>query len=516
MGGKLQITLNYCQDLGDYLAKNHPAVIDYRIIAKSLDARRTSSGRIPKYHYLLEVIERGGSFKERKETFPYLGPIKEKPIIIGMGPAGLFAALRLAEYGVPSLLLERGNEVEKRMLDIARHWRYGQLEPESNVCFGEGGAGLFSDGKLNTRIKSPFVQYVMNKFVEFGAPKEIAYLANPHLGSNKIRKLIGRITKFLKTKKCQMHYQSKVTALLYNGDKILGVETLEGKRFYSSCVILATGHSAREMYHFLHSNEIKMLPKDFALGIRIEHPRRLINQIQYGSLANEEQLGAGNYRLSLQNKTEERGIYSFCMCPGGYVLSSGSDADGLVTNGMSNYAHRSPWSNSAIVVSVKKGVDFSSENVLAGLKLQKKIEKLAHQKSLEHASGKEIPAQGLRGFLQCRDNYLPSKTSCPSGIFATKLEDILPPFVIDNLRTSMEHFNKKMKGFISPEALCLAPETRTSAPVTIVRDHNMESPSLKGLYPCGEGAGYAGGIVSAAVDGVKVAMKILQQEKDFA
>ncbi len=516
MSKRLQCVLDYRQDLNEYLEKNHPQVVDYRILSQSLDARRGNCGRVPKYQYVLEVIEKGERFEERGESFPHLGDLKVKPIIIGAGPAGLFAALRFAEYGVSSLLFERGDCAHKRMLHIGQHWRYGRFDSENNVCFGEGGAGLFSDGKLITRIKSPYVQYVMNKFVEFGAPRETAYLANPHLGSNKIRQLIGKMTQSLLDKKCHIHYQTRVDKILSEKGRVVGVETQTGERFYSPYVILAVGHSAKEMYHHLKANKIEMRPKDFAVGVRVEHPRELIDQIQYGPFTGDKLLGASRYRLSWEDPHELKGTYSFCMCPGGYVLSSGTDADGLVVNGMSNYARNSPWSNSAVVVSVKAGVDFSTDDVLAGLTFQREIEKVAYQKSLEKASGKEIPAQTLEDFMQGYTKRTLPKTSCPSGVFATPLEDILPAFVTQHLRHSLEIFNERMKGFISSKALCLAPETRTSAPVTIVRDRqSMESLSLAGLYPCGEGAGYAGGITSAAVDGVKVAMKILECEKDF-
>ena len=515
MRKKLRCTLNYSQDLRQYLETKHPEVNDYRILSKSLDARRAWQGRVPKYHYVLEIKEKGEKFEERPYNFPHLGNLKEPPIIVGTGPAGLFTALRLAEYGVRSLLFERGGPSYQRMLAIARYWRYGQLDCENNVCFGEGGAGLFSDGKLITRIKSPYIQYVMDKFVDLGAPVETAYSANPHLGSHHIRRLIGKMTKFLIEKKCQIHYNTKIVKIKHDQARVTGIQTEDGRHFDSSCVILATGHSATDIYRYLADEGIAMRPKNFSVGLRIEHPRRLIDQIQYGPFAGNSRLGASRYHLKWQAE-EKRGTYSFCMCPGGHVLSSGSDTDGIVVNGMSNRACNSPWSNAAFVVEVKAGVDFSDKNILAGLDFQRKIEQLAYEKSLELASGKEIPAQNLKDFMENRLSKRISKNSCPSGTFSTRLEGLFPDFVTLSLRKSLKAFDRQMRGFISSEALCLAPETRTSAPLTIIRDaKSLEGPSLKGLYPCGEGAGYAGGITSAAVDGVRVAMKILEQKKGF-
>ncbi len=520
MRKKLRCTLNYSQDLHQYLETKHPEIDDYRILSKSLDARHAWKGKTPKYHYVLEIKEKGENFEERPYNFPHLGDLKGPPIIVGTGPAGLFAALRLAEYGVRSLLFERGGPSYQRMLAIARYWRYGQLDSENNVCFGEGGAGLFSDGKLITRIKSPHVQYVMDKFVSLGAPAETAYSSNPHLGSHHIRRLIGKMTKFLIEKKCQIHYNTKIVKIKHHHGQVTGIETEDGRSFDSSCVILATGHSATDIYHYLSDEGIAMRPKNFSVGLRIEHPRRLINKIQYGPFTENPHLGASRYHLKWQTddeiSKEKRSTYSFCMCPGGHVLSSGSDPDGIVVNGMSNRACNSPWSNAAFVVEVKAGIDFSDKNILAGLFFQRKIEKLAYQKSLELASGKEMPAQNLKDFMENRLTKKIPKSSCPSGTFSTLLENLFPDFITLCLRRSIEAFNQQMRGFISSEALCLAPETRTSAPLTIIRDtESLESPSLKGLYPCGEGPGYAGGITSAAADGVRVAMKILEKEKDF-
>lgn len=516
MSKRIQFVLDFEEDVEIYLNKRHPKMVDYRILSKALDARGSNRGKRPRYNYNIEIIANGERFSGKTEEFTNLGEFKQKPIIIGAGPGGLFCALRLAEYGIPSIVIERGERAHKRMKHIARYWRYGEFNTENNVCYGEGGAGLFSDGKLITRVKSPYVQYVMNRLVDFGAPKETAYVSNPHLGSNKIRMLINKISDSLIESGCEIHYNTRVDELIYKDDQVTGVKLSDGKILHSDKIVLATGHSAKEMYEHLESHGVSMAHKDFSVGVRIEHPRELIDKIQYGDFAGSY-LGAARYRLSYENKSTHKGTYSFCMCPGGYVLSSGTDADGIVVNGMSNYARNSRWSNSALVVSVKGGLDFKTDKPLSGLDFQRNIEKKAFDVSTEFASGKELPSQTLRDFLDGNigKTALP-KTSTPSGIVEAQISTILPDFITNHLRDALLQFDKRMSGFVSKNALLLAPETRTSAPVTILRDkESLESTSHKGLFPCGEGAGHAGGITSAAVDGVRIAMSMVESEKGF-
>ena len=517
MTKKIQFTLDYNQDVENYLEKNHAGFEDYRILNQALDARGASRGKVPRYTYNVELRQSDERFDAVQETFKDLGEFKARPIIIGAGPAGLFCALRLADYGVPSLVIERGDRAHRRMLHISKFWRYGEFNPENNVCYGEGGAGLFSDGKLITRIKSSFVQYVMNRFVDFGAPPETAYISNPHLGSNKIRALINQMTDYLRSKKCEVLYNTRVDKLLFDGSKVIGVELSDGQKIFSPYVVLATGHSASEIYHHLEDNKVEMKQKDFAVGVRIEHPRELIDEIQYGKFRGLE-LGAARYRLSYEDPSSKKGTYSFCMCPGGYVLSSGTEANGIVVNGMSNYARNSRWSNAALVVSVRAGVDFPADRLLAGLDFQHAIEQKAFNESKQRATGRELPTQTLKEFMENKLNPDASgiKTSTPSGIVKAPLREILPEFVTKHLETALLKFDDNLKGFVSDKALLIAPETRTSAPVTITRNkETMESTSHQGLFPCGEGAGHAGGITSAAVDGVKVAMSLLKIEKGF-
>ncbi len=518
MSKKITITLRFDEDLTAAFIQEHPEYIDFRIVSKSLDARNAPRGRVPCYHYQLEAIKTGEQFSSHSETFSAVDDdIKQsiKPIIVGLGPAGLFAALRLLEYGITSVIVERGAPAAERMKDIAKYWRYGILNEQSNVCFGEGGAGLFSDGKLITRIKSPYIQYVMDKLVDFGAPENVAYESNPHLGSNRMRRLIIAVSTYLKAAGCEIHYRTQMSDFIFSSSgNIEGMMTSEGQQLVGSDVILATGHSAEDVYLMLERHKVAMRPKDFAIGVRVEHPRMLINKMQYGAFKQEE-LGAARYRLSNHDKESDRGCFSFCMCPGGHVLSSSTQADGLVVNGMSNFHHNSKWSNSALVVSVKAGRDYSDTNIAEALSFQRKIEQRAFVQSCERASGRELPAVNISDFMLDRSSRKLVKSSTPSGIFAGNFEQIFPEFITAQLRMALKRFDQKMKGFISSEALLIAPETRTSSCVTIKRNREeLSSAQYSNLYPCGEGAGYAGGITSSAVDGIRVVEALLEKHRN--
>jgi uncharacterized protein len=514
MSKKYQFQLSYDQEVDSYVRKHFPEILEYRTISKSLDARGAPRGKKPIYHYIIEALISKDDSYQGKESFQKFSPLKSKPIIIGAGPGGLFCAVRLAEHGIPSIILERGADANKRMLHIAKFWRYGELDPETNVCYGEGGAGLFSDGKLITRIKSQLVTYVMEKFVDFGAPADTAYVSNPHLGSNKIRGIINKISDWLRLQGCDIRYNTKVEEIIVKDGKAIGVKLQNGEVMHSDHIVLATGHSAQEMYKHLDEIKIAMKPKDFAVGVRVEHPRRYIDSLQHGKFCEAPELGSARYRLSWHDKWTDHGVYSFCMCPGGYVLSSGTEVSGLVVNGMSNYARNSPWSNAALVVSVKVGIDIPEKDLLAGMRFQHDIEQKAYNLSKKHATGRELPAMTIKEFMQGKLNDQPLPTSSsPSGIFKADIREIFPDFIIEHLKKGLEEFNKDLPGFIYEQGLLIAPETRTSAPLTILRDkESLVSVSHQGLYPCGEGAGYAGGITSAAVDGVKIALSILHQE----
>lgn len=514
MPKKYQFELPFDGDLEKFVKKTYPEIREYRTVSKSLDARGAPRGKKPIYHYILDALVTPEDKFPIPETFPKLNGLKKRPIIVGAGPGGLFCAVRLAEYGIPSIVLERGDDASKRMLHIAKFWRYGELDPETNVCYGEGGAGLFSDGKLITRIKSNLVQYVMDKFVDFGAPADTAYISNPHLGSNKIRVIINKISDWLRARDCEIRYNTKVHSLITEDSKVIGVRLSNGEELFSDHVVLATGHSAQDLYHHLAEINVAMKAKDFAIGVRVEHPRRYIDSLQHGKFSAAAEMGSARYRLSWHDKWTDRGVYSFCMCPGGYVLSSGTESNGIVVNGMSNYARNSPWSNAALVVSVKAERDLKDKNLMAGLDFQHEVERKAHELSKTHATGRELPAMTIKEFMEGKLNDKPlPKTSSPSGIFKADIRQIFPDFIIEHLKKGLREFDRDLPGFIYEEGLLIAPETRTSAPLTILRDKNsLISISHRGLYPCGEGAGYAGGITSAAVDGVKCALSILKEE----
>lgn len=486
----------------------------YRILKQSIDAR--SRKKAPQFVYSVEIAAAHETLSHQEFHFEKIKAHQNiKPIIIGTGPAGLFCALRLLEQGIPSHIFERGSAAEERMKGINQFWRYGKLDPRNNVCFGEGGAGLYSDGKLITRIKSPHIPYVLRRLVDFGAPKEIEYLSNPHVGSDRLRRVIPKLRQHLLAAGCEIHFNTQVTHLLTTADqRITGIKTEHGTSFHSPMVVMATGHSAEDMLYHLHDIGVALEGKSYAVGLRVEHPQSEVNKIQYRDFAHHPKLGAANYKLAHHDKESNVGVYSFCMCPGGYILSSGTEEDGLVCNGMSNYHRNSPWANSALVVSIDHQTLFG-QDVLGGLKFRRELE----QKSLalvKQAGGtKQLPAQKLTDFLAEKSSSAPLiSTSSPSGAVPARLDQLLPASLKTHMQAGVEAFHKNMKGFISPNAQLFAIESRTSCPVRVVRNLNtFESLSHPGLYPAGEGAGYAGGITSAACDGVNIADAIVSKLK---
>ena len=496
-----QIKVGLDETLEEQLAWLAPGYGTYRILKKSIDARQ----QVPYWMYRVETFPPGET--PDVNTFPVdrvkKAP-KERPIIIGAGPAGLFAALRLVERGIPCILFEQGSEATQRMKSSAAYWRYGNLSKTNNVCFGEGGAGLYSDGKLITRIKSPHIPYVLNRLVKFGAPEEIQYLSNPHVGSDKIRKVIPPMREFLKQNGCEIFFDTPVEKVVFQNGKVSGVLLKEGQAISSNTVVLATGHSSVDILQHLFTDSVYMEGKSFAIGLRVEHPQKEINRIQYKSYAEHPSLGAANYRLARHDKKTGIGVYSFCMCPGGYVISSGTDEDGIVSNGMSNYKRNSPFANAAIVVSVDYEKSFGKD-VFSGLMLRKELEQKAKAAVVAKGGNKQFPSQSVLGFLDRKEvDLLPS--SSPSGCVPARLDTLLPSEISKKLADALETFSRTMPGFISPHAQLLGVETRTSCPIRVVRNADtFQSVSHEGLYPAGEGAGYAGGITSAAVDGVRIA-----------
>jgi uncharacterized FAD-dependent dehydrogenase len=506
------LLLDLDSDLPEKLQQMVPNYGSHRILKQSVDARR---GHTPKFVYSVEVAEKGELLASSEFV---LDEIKsnERPIVIGAGPAGLFCALRLLERGIPCRLFERGSQAEKRIQGINKFWRYGTLDPRNNVCFGEGGAGLYSDGKLITRIKSDYIPYVLKRLVQFGCPPEIEYLANPHVGSDKLRRCIPAIRNFLISRGCEIYFDTQITEILTEQNKIIGVKTEYNTIFNSPFVVLATGHSANDIFAHLKKLGVFMEGKSFAVGLRIEHPQKLINQIQYREWANHPKLGAANYKLAFHDKKENVGVYSFCMCPGGYVLSCGTEANGLVSNGMSNYQRNSPYANAALVVTIDHEKTFKTENIFGGLNYRKELETKAYLNVQKAGGNKHLPAQKLFDFLDQKTGPL-NAVSSPSGAVPVRLDRLLDSFIYEKIRKGLEHFQKNMRDYVNEQAQLFGVETRTSCPVRITRDaKTLQSISHEGLYPTGEGAGYAGGITSAACDGVRIAESIFMLLKNTA
>lgn len=442
------------------------------------------------------------SFQEEKYQFPKGKPKSCRPIIVGSGPAGLFCAYMLSIAGYLPIVLERGEKMEDRISTVQHFFQTNELNPNSNIQFGEGGAGTFSDGKLNTLTKDKMgrVKKIFEIFVENGAPKEILYEHYPHIGTDILRKVIVSMRNKICSLGGEFHYNSCVTDLLIENGKILGVEVNHSTKFYSSIVVLAIGHSARDTFFMLHKKKIPMRPKNFAVGVRIEHPKEMIDHAQYGEFVSI--LGSANYKLTYQTK-EGRGVYTFCMCPGGFVVNASSEEGRVVVNGMSNYDRSEKNSNSAIVVTVTPN-DFGN-SLFDGMEFQRRLEEAAYQEG-----NGLIPVQLYKDF--CNDQVSTSFGEYSSHTLGDvsfgNLRNVLPKYVSSSIMEAMVDFNKKIPGFSRDDAILLGVETRTSSPIIIERGDDLSS-SIEGLYPCGEGAGYAGGITTAAIDGVKVAEKIV-------
>jgi uncharacterized FAD-dependent dehydrogenase len=425
-------------------------------------------------------------------------------LVVGMGPAGLFAAQRLSQQGVAVTLVERGDPVEERVKKVNNFWVNGIFDPRSNVQFGEGGAGTFSDGKLTTRIKSPWNRLVLQSFVDCGAPDDILVEAKPHLGTDVLRRILINFRKSLQAAGVEILFQSSLTDLeILDGQVRAGVLN-DSQVVEADAVVLAPGHSSRETYAMLDVAGVKLEQKPFAVGFRVEHPVALINEIQYG-MASHANLPAADYALSYNDPESGRGVYSFCMCPGGEVIAAPSEESGMVVNGMSAHNREQPWSNSALVASVGPA-DFNGSDALAGVRFQQHWERLAFAAG---GSCYRAPAQNLLAFLG--QGQGPIRSTCRPGVNEAELDKLLPPDIIAVLRRGLPQFNRRMKGFVTGEAVLVGIESRTSAPLRILRNDQGESVSHAGLYPCGEGAGYAGGIMSAALDGIKIAEKIVDK-----
>lgn len=431
-----------------------------------------------------------------------------RPVVIGTGPAGLFCALLLSSRGYRPLVLERGKNVEERTRDVEHFWTTGQFSPESNVQFGEGGAGTFSDGKLTTRINDARVEKVLQEFVEAGAPPEILYLHKPHIGTDKLKVVVKSLREKIISLGGEVRFACKVTDFLIEEGKIKGLIVNGGETIRCVVVVAAIGHSARDTYQSLYDRGVHFEPKPFSIGVRIEHLQKAIDLAQYGKYAGHADLGAAEYQLVYRDRSTGRTAYTFCMCPGGTVVAAASEAGGVVTNGMSEFCRDGRNANSALAVTIDVE-DFGSDHPLAGIEFQRRWEQAAFRLG---GGTYFAPAQKVGDFLEGKVGDPKRGRVKPTyrpGVVGADLAQCLPPYVTEVLKRAIPALDKKLQGFAHPDGVMTAVETRTSAPVRITRGQNGMSVNTYGLYPAGEGAGYAGGIVSAAVDGMRIAEKII-------
>lgn len=468
----------------------------FYIRKRSIDARKAP------VMYNLQVVL---TETEQELTVPHVeyGNVSEgKPVhIIGAGPAGLFAALEAIELGLKPIVYERGKDVRERRRDLAAINKEHIVNPESNYCYGEGGAGTYSDGKLYTRSKKRGnVLKVLELFVQFGSPYDILVDAHPHIGTNKLPKIITAMRDQIIESGGEVHFNTKVTDFIIEDNKVKGLQLNNEQHIDVEHVILATGHSARDIFELLREKNVKMEAKGFALGVRIEHPQELIDKIQYHGRVNDEFLPPSTY--SLVTQVDDTGVYSFCMCPGGIVAPCATSPGEVVTNGWSPSKRNNPYSNSGIVVEIdpKRLPNYTPENAFIGLEFQAEVEKACW---IAGGKTQAVPAQRMIDFVNGKVSKDLPKSSHQPGMVSVDLNKVLPPFIAKSLRKAFKDFGRKMNGYLTNEAVLMAPESRTSSPISIPRDvQTLQHVEISGLYPCGEGAGYAGGIASAAVDGL--------------
>jgi uncharacterized protein len=499
------------------------AIAELRVIRRSIDARRS---RPPRFVFLLAVrLADGAAWRKDPAqgasgvSVTEMPDIREvppgpsggvtnpgwRPVVAGCGPAGLFAALTLALKGMPVLLLERGKAVPERLSDVHAFWERGVLDPESHVHFGEGGAGTFSDGKLTTRVKNPCIGWVKRVLVEMGGPAEILTDARPHIGTDRLRGVVVNLRRRLTELGCEIRFGAHVTDFLIHERRLAGIVVNGSEEIRADRLILATGQSAADTYRKLAERGVALAPKPFAMGLRVEHPQEIINRIQYGQWAGHPDLPPADYTLTAKIGALDRSVYSFCMCPGGQVIGCSAEDGGVITNGMSRFRREGPFANSAVVVNVRTE-DLGGEGALAGLVFRRHWEERAFV-----AGGGDYcaPAQRLTDFLHGGGSRTIGGCSFRPGVRSADLRDLLPPFVVEALKRGFAEFERKMPGFITQEAHLIGVETRTSSPVRILRGEDGQGLNTAGLFPCGEGAGYAGGIVSSALDGIRAAERLI-------
>ncbi len=511
--GSHQLLKNLIADQAGILPDD---ITGFNLLKKSIDARRKQVF----VHLVLEAFI-GEPWKKpeiQKSVFKDVSRAKKRVIIIGAGPAGLFAALKLLENGIKPVILERGKDVRARRRDLAVLNREGIINPESNYCFGEGGAGTYSDGKLYTRsTKRGDLNKILNLFVQFGAGEQILYESHPHIGTNKLPQIITSIRQQILGCGGEFNFEKKVTEFSIESGRIEKVLTADGMEYTGDAYILATGHSARDIFLLLRRKKIDIEFKPFAMGIRIEHPQELIDSIQYhcspgqGTGSGKREPGLPPAAYSLTEQVDGRGVFSFCMCPGGIIAPASTNTEEVVVNGWSPSKRNNPFANSGIVVGVDEQDTsvFQEHGPLAGIRFQQETE----QRAYRHGGGKLVaPAQRMTDF--CERKYSASLPACSylPGVRSTRLSEVLPDNIFRSISTALELYGKKMKGYYTSEAIVVAAESRTSSPVRIPRNRlTRNHPQLENLYPCGEGAGYAGGIVSAAIDGDNTAGMIINK-----
>jgi uncharacterized FAD-dependent dehydrogenase len=497
------------------------AVKELRVLKKSVDARDKAEIHFV-FHLLVgledeaaeEPLARQAGMElhapPKMPALPEAPRGRLRPVVVGAGPAGLLAALILAKAGARPLLIERGRPVERRQADVADFFASGRLDPSSNVLFGEGGAGTFSDGKLTTGIKSPYIPFILDEFVKAGAPEEILYAAKPHIGTDFLPKMLKGLRERILALGGEIRFGTKLTGLVQGAGRLRALRA-EGENGQEElpceALLLCIGHSARDTFAMLAESGLRMEQKAFSIGLRIEHPQALIDRAQYGEFAGHPALGAAEYKLSC-HLPNGRSVYSFCMCPGGRVLAASSEEGLLNINGMSAFARDGENANSALLCSVEPG-DFGGEGPLAGIEFQRQFEK----KAFELGGGRfRAPAQRMEDFLAGRASRALGalRPSFAPGVTPADLRACLPGFAAESIRQALPQFARRVRGFTDHESVLMGVETRSSSPLRIPRDKNSLQGSILGLYPCGEGAGYAGGILSAAADGARCAIALLE------